>query len=616
MSLQDSSYIAFVGTPNSGKTTLFNVLTGMRKKVGNFPGITIEPALGFVDNTEQRIAIIDLPGTYSLLPTSLDEELTVSVLHNELSSIPKPSAIVFVMDATNFDKSLYLYSQVAELGLNMIIALTMVDGVKARSGVIDDIALERLTGLTVIPIVGHKGIGVESLKEAITNEHAWHKPNMPPAFEEIRDRVHWVKTISDTIIRMKEGDKLTQRLDAILLHPIGGIISFLCIMAVFFQSIFSWAIPFMDLIESGFSSLEQIVLSSMGPGILSDLIARGLIAGVGSVIVFLPQIIILNVFVVILEDCGYLARAAFLIDRLMGVFGLQGRSFIPLLGSYACAIPGIMSARIIPSHRDRMTTMLIAPLMTCSARLPVYTLIISAFIPPMIVGGFFSLQAVILAGLYALGAFTGLLVAFIMKKSLFKGDVIPFLIEFPPYRMPSLKSLSVSVSERALDFLKSAGTVIVTLSLILWCLSAFPRIEDNPLATPIDQQQMQLEHSYAGMIGKTIAPVFEPLGFDWKLTVGVLGSFAAREVFVTVMGQLYGTDTTDSDATLRSTLQQTIPFASALSVLAFYVYALQCISTMSILKRETGSWKWPAFAFAYMFALAYAFAFLVHLVAS
>jgi len=612
MSQDSHKHVAFVGTPNSGKTTLFNVLTGMRKKVGNFPGITIEPSLGIIKKDSSNHSIIDLPGCYSLIPTSLDEELTLQVLKNEHALIASPRGIVFVMDATNLDKSLYLYSEVAELGIDMIIALTMVDGVKARSGVIDDIALERLTGLTVIPIVGHKGIGVETLRETISDDKSWKTPIAPPTFEEIRDRIHWVKNISNSIINMKEFDRVTQKLDAVLLHPIGGILSFLCIMALFFQSIFSWAVPFMDMIEYGFSSLEHFVLQSMPQGILSDLIARGLIAGVGSVIVFLPQIIILNVFVVILEDCGYLARAAFLIDRLMGVFGLQGRSFIPLLGSYACAIPGIMSARIIPSHRDRMTTMLIAPLMTCSARLPVYTLIISAFIPPMIVGGIFSLQAVILAGLYALGGITGLIVAFIMKKSLFKGDVIPFLIEFPPYRMPSLKSMTVSVSERAMDFLKSAGTVIVTLSLILWCLSAFPRMEINPLITPIEQQQMQLEQSYAGMIGKSIAPVFEPLGFDWKLTVGVLGSFAAREVFVTVMGQLYGTDTTDSDTTLRSTLQQTIPFASALSVLAFYVYALQCISTMSILKRETGSWKWPAFAFAYMFALAYVCAFIVY----
>jgi ferrous iron transport protein B len=491
----------------------------------------------------------------------------------------------------------------------------MVDGVKARSGVIDDIAIERLTGLSVFPIVGHKGIGLDALKQALLEDREWNIPNVPPIFEEIRDRVHWSRNTADAVLTIKEPDRLTSRLDSILLHPIGGILSFVFIMAIFFQSIFSWAIPFMDLIESGFSSLEQLALQNLPPGLFSDLIARGLIAGVGSVIVFLPQIIILNVFVVILEDCGYLARAAFLVDRFMGIFGLQGRSFIPLLGSYACAIPGIMSARIIPSHRDRMTTMLIAPLMTCSARLPVYTLIISAFIPPMIIGRFFSLQAIVLAGLYILGGLTGLLVAFVMKKSMFKGDVIPFLIEFPPYRLPSLKSLFVTVSDKALDFLKSAGTVIVALSLILWFLSAFPRMEFTDSIPEIQQKQMQLEQSYAGQMGKAIAPVFEPIGFDWKLTIGVLGSFAAREVFVSVMGQLYGADTTDSDASLRDTLQQTIPFASALSVLAFYVYALQCISTMGILKRETGSWKWPAFAFVYMFVLAYGFAYIVHAIA-
>lgn len=610
--MKSNSHIAFVGTPNCGKTTLFNVLTGMRKKVGNFPGITIEPSLGHFNVEGRSIAILDLPGLYSMLAASLDEELTMQVLSKGHPSIKQPHGIVFVMDATNIEKSLYLYSQVAELGIPMIIALTMVDGVKARSGVIDDIAIERLTGLSVLPIVGHKGIGLEDLKYAIADEKAWKIPNAPPVFEEIRDRVHWARNIADSILTIKEPDSLTSRIDSVLLHPIGGFLSFAIIMALFFQSIFSWAIPFMDVIESGFSMLEQLALQNLPPGLFSDLIARGLIAGVGSVIVFLPQIIILNVFVVILEDCGYLARAAFLVDRFMGVFGLQGRSFIPLLGSYACAIPGIMSARIIPSHRDRMTTMLIAPLMTCSARLPVYTLIISAFIPPMIIGGFFSLQAIVLAGLYVLGGLTGLFVAFVMKKSMFKGDVIPFLIEFPPYRLPSLKSLFVTVSDKALDFLKSAGTVIVALSLMLWFLSAFPRMEFTDSIPEIQQQQMQLEQSYAGQMGKAIAPVFEPIGFDWKLTIGVLGSFAAREVFVSVMGQLYGADTTDSDASLRDTLQQTIPFASALSVLAFYVYALQCISTMGILKRETGSWKWPAFAFVYMFFLAYGSAFLVY----
>jgi ferrous iron transport protein B len=613
--MKSSPHIACIGTPNCGKTTLFNVLTGMRKKVGNFPGITIEPSLGLIKNNIDTISLLDLPGLYSMHAASLDEELTVQVLQGSHPSISKPKGIVFVMDATNIEKSLYLYSQVAELGIPMIIALTMIDGVKARSGVIDDIAIERMTGVSVFPIVGHKGIGLEDLKEGIHQKDAWNIPNPPPVFDEIRDRVHWAKNIADSVLSIKKPDSLTIQLDAVLLHPIGGIISFCIIMALFFQSIFSWAIPFMDLIESGFSILEQFAVQQLPAGLVSDFIARGLIAGVGSVVVFLPQIIILNVFVVILEDCGYLARAAFLVDRFMGIFGLQGKSFIPLLGSYACAIPGIMSARIIPSHRDRMTTMLIAPLMTCSARLPVYTLIISAFIPPMIIGGFFSLQAIVLAGLYILGGITGLIVAFVMKKSMFKGDVIPFLIEFPPYRMPSLKSMFVTVSEKALDFLKTAGTVIVALSIGLWFLSAFPRMEFSDAIPEIQQQQMQLEHSYAGTIGKAIAPIFEPIGFDWKLTIGVLGSFAAREVFVSVMGQLYGADITDSDASLRDILQQTIPFASALSVLAFYVYALQCISTLGILKRETGSWKWPTFAFVYMFILAYGFAYIVYALA-
>jgi ferrous iron transport protein B len=368
----------------------------------------------------------------------------------------------------------------------------------------------------------------------------------------------------------------------------------------------------MDLIETLFGNMQEQVAYVLPQGIIADFISRGLIAGVGSVIVFLPQILLLNIIIVILEDCGYLARAAFLVDRFMGIFGLQGRSFIPLLGSFACAIPGIMSARIIPSHRERMATMLIAPLMTCSARLPVYTLLISAFIPTTLIWGFFSLQAAVLAGLYIIAALVGLFIALIMKKTVFKGDITPFLIEFPPYRMPSLKSLLVTVYDRSKDFLTSAGTVIVTLSIILWFLSAFPRVDFPPETSTIVQQQMQLEQSYAGSLGKVIEPLFAPLGFDWKLTIGIIGSFAAREVFVTVMGQLYATDTSLGDESLRQILYNSIPLASALSVLAFYVFALQCISTMAILKRETGSWKWPAFAFAYTFVLAYMFAFATY----
>jgi ferrous iron transport protein B len=603
--------IAFAGTPNSGKTTLFNVLTGMRHKVGNFPGVTIEPATGQIRKADIHADVIDLPGTYSLSPKSPDEELTLAVLQGKHPQIECPRAIVFIADATNLEKSLFLYSQIAEQQLPCIMVITMIDAVKARGGVLDDIFLEHTLGIPVITIVGHKGIGITEVSTAILENH-FQLPQPPVPGAAISQRMEWARSIAQQAVQMQEQDTITERLDRILLHPLGGALIFLTVMALFFQSIFTWATPLMDGIEGIFTLLQEQTQSILPPGIFSDFITRGLIAGVGSVLVFLPQIILLNILIVLLEDCGYLARGAFLVDRIMGLFGLQGRSFIPLLGSFACAIPGIMSARIIPSEKERMTTMMIAPLMTCSARLPVYTLLISAFIPATFIAGFISLQALVLAGLYFLAAISGLLIAAILKKTFFAGDKLPFLLEFPPYRIPSLRSLIITVIDRSREFLRSAGTVIVVLSIILWALSAFPRAELSPDMPPLMREKVQLEQSYAGMLGKAIEPVFRPIGFDWKLSIGVIGSFAAREVFVTVMGQLYNADTSQDDSTLRAVLQQSVPIASALAVLAFYVYALQCISTMAILKRETGSWKWPAIAFAYTFALAYGAAYAVY----
>jgi ferrous iron transport protein B len=340
------------------------------------------------------------------------------------------------------------------------------------------------------------------------------------------------------------------------------------------------------------------------------------IGGVGSVVVFLPQILLLNLLVVLLEESGYLARAAFLVDRAMGLFGLQGRSFIPLLGSFACAIPGIMSARIIPSYRDRLVTIMATPLMTCSARLPVYTLIISALIPAATIGGVFSLQAAVMAGLYVLGAISGLLIALLLKKTMFKGAVVPFLIEFPPYRLPSWKSMWVTVYGRTRDFLTTAGTVILVFSIALWILTELPRTDRSLAASPIQAERIQIEQSYAAQIGRAIQPAFAPLGFDWRITLGVLSSFAARETFVSSMGQIYAADVQENDESLRTVLRSEYPLAVGLSILAFYVYALQCISTIAIMRRETGSWKWPALAFALTFALAYAASFTAYTLAS
>lgn len=612
-----SQHITFVGTPNCGKTTLFNALTGLHQKVGNFPGITVEPVTGTIRIHDTSINLIDLPGIYSFLPKSVDEQLSVDIIHNTVADVPKTEKVIVVLDGSSLEKSLFLFSFIAELGLPTLAVLTMIDEIKARNGSLDDISLEHILGVSVIPVVGKKGIGLQDLRDALYKQDTFLIPK-PLVLESanIEERHQTVRDIISQVLTIKE-DKITAVLDSFILHPIGGPVIFLLVLGLFFQSIFTWAEPLMTGIESLFSYSQDVIRSTVPDSLLREFITDGVIAGVGSVIVFLPQIILLNFIIVFLEDCGYLSRAAFLIDRLMGIFGLQGRSFIPLLGSYACAIPGIMSARIIPSEKDRMATIMIAPLMTCSARLPVYTLLIGACIPSVVIGGFFSLQAIVLAGLYFLAAISGLCIALLFKKTMFRGATLPFLLEFPPYRLPTLPSLLIIVWNRSKEFIKNAGSIILVFSIILWALTEFPKADIPTGTAALQAERLQLEQSYAGKIGKTIQPLFQPLGFDWKLTIGVIGSFAAREVFVSVMGQLYSADVTENDAQLRTILQQTIPFATAISIMLFYVYALQCVSTIAIIKKETGSWKWSIIAFTYTFVLAYITAFmgynLVHL---
>lgn len=605
--------IAFVGTPNCGKSTLFNLLTGLHQKVGNFPGVTVEPAIGTLKAGKSELLVIDLPGTYSLHPKSRDEELTLAALKGIEESLPKPDGVVFVIDGTNVEKALFLFSHFAELQIPAIAVVTMIDSIKAQGGTLDDITLEQQLGIPVLTVVGSKGIGVEEIKDQLSRLKEFVLPRVWSSQPlETSERYEKARELTQAVLNIRFHDKRTERLDKIFLHPVFGPMVFLVVMALFFQSIFTWANPLMDGIEGIFQWAQDIVTSTVPEGLFQSFLTKGVIAGVGSVLVFLPQILLLNFFIVVLEDCGYLSRAAFLVDRMMGVFGLQGRSFIPLLGSFACAIPGIMSARIIPSEKDRMATMLVAPLMTCSARLPVYTLLISAFVPAMLLGGVVSLQAILLAGLYLLAAVTGLVIAAVFKRTMFRGSKLPFLIEFPPYRLPSIRNLVITVGNRSKEFVKTAGTIILVLSIVLWALTEFPQTSITPGTPPMEAARIQLENSYAGHIGKAIQPMFAPLGFDWKLTIGVIGSFAAREVFVAVMGQLYSADVSAGDEPLRDILAGSISLPAALSVLAFYVFALQCISTIAVLKRETGSWKWPAFAFGYTFLLAYSLSFLVY----
>ena len=606
--------VALVGTPNCGKSTIFNALTGLRQKVGNFPGVTVEAKSGEVRIEKTSTRLIDLPGMYSLTPKTPDETLSITVLQGQHEHLPKPEAVIFVMEGTNLEKSLFLYAQYAALNIPTVVAVTMIDSIKASGGVFDDISMEQALGVPIIGIVGHRGIGLEELKEHLAL-HGFSRPeaaeNHIPTGQDIETQYEWARRVASEVARLPELDSLTTKLDAVFLHPVAGPLVFLAVMLLFFQSIFAWATPVMDAIEAGFGVMQRTAQTVIPPGIMQDFLSRGVIAGVGAVIVFLPQILILTLFITLLEDFGYLARGAFIVDRMMGVFGLQGRSFIPLLSSFACAIPGIMSARIIASEKDRLTTILIAPLMTCSARLPVYVLLITAFVPSATLFGFLNVQGLVLMGLYALGGFSGLIAAKVFKSTMFQGTKLPFLLELPPYRFPTWRSVVFTLFHRTKQFLTSAGTTILAISILLWALSEFPRTTPPANASPTETASLQLEHSALGMIGKAIEPAFVPIGFDWKITIGVLGSFAAREVFVSVMGQVYSVDVSESDENLRTVLKSAISLPAALSILVFYVYALQCMSTIAVMKRETGSWKYPAIAFGYTLVLAYSASLVV-----
>ena len=609
--------VAVVGVPNVGKSTLFNALTGLQQKVGNFPGVTIEPMVGTIEERGARVMLIDLPGIYSLDATSEDEALSVHVLRGVHSSIPKPDAVLLVMNASNPDKCLALHAAIASLNIPMIIAVTMIDDVKAAGGVFDDIALFHELGVRIMPVVGRKGLGVADLKSALIDASAALVPRIVvPENASTEERIDWAARMVERVVIHGQRNRVTERLDNLLLHPVWGTIAFVVVMALFFQAIFSWAEPLMRLIESGIATLRDVTDVAITNDLLRSFVGKGLLAGVGAVIVFLPQILILNILITLLEECGYMARAAFLVDRFMGLFGLQGRSFIPLLGSFACAVPGIMSARIIPSYKDRIATIMAAPLMTCSARLPVYTLLIGALIPATAIVGFFSLQSIVMASLFVVGALSGLLIALVLKRTMFKGDVVPFLIEFPPYRAPSLHSLYITVVNRTKDFLVTAGTVILGFSIALWILTELPRTPSDAGTPRLQAERTQLDSSYAASIGKAVQPVFAPLGFDWRITLGVLGSYAARETFISVMGQVYAADVTQSDTSLREVLHRELPLPVGLALLAYYVYALQCVSTMAVMKRETGTWKWPALSFAITFVLAYGAAWIVYVIAS
>ncbi len=612
--------LGLVGSPNSGKTTLFNALTGLRARVGNYPGVTVERREGDAHIDGHRLRVIDLPGTYSLTPLSPDEAVVARVVRGEIQDVAPPDGLVVTVDACTIERSLGLVAQALALGIPSCVVLTMVDELRARGGEINLARLEGALGVPVVGVVGHRGLGLAELRRLLPHPERWSRPPFPPPSSR-EDRRAWVASVLSRVLVTRPGrSRITEAIDRVILHPVLGTLLFALVMVLFFQLIFAWAQPAMDGIDVAIAAAAQAARAALPEGIVADFVADGMIAGVGSVIVFLPQILLLFTLLFLLEDVGYMARAAFVVDRVMGRIGLEGRAFVALLSSYACAVPGIMATRTIPSPRQRLVTMLVAPLMTCSARLPVYALLIGAFVPARAVWGPIGLQGLALLGLYLLGAGAAFVAAALLGRTLLRADAMPFYLELPPYRMPPAKLVISQVWGAANRFLRRAGTIILGVSIVLWALLTFPRVE-APAEIPQERAAAYaLEQSLGGRLGHALEPAIAPLGFDWKIGVGLVASLAAREVIVSTLAQIYAASGGD-DTSLRDALASdrdpdtgapiyTAPTVAAL--LVFFVFALQCTSTIATLARETNSWRWPAFAFAYLLALAYGASFLAY----
>jgi ferrous iron transport protein B len=723
------AYVAVTGNPNCGKTTLFNALTGLRAKVGNYAGVTVERKEGKLLGTPAgwEIRVLDLPGTYSLSPNSLDEQISRDVLMNRLPELPSPDLIVIVVDASNLQRNLYYATQVVELGHPTIIALNMVDVAEANGHHVDETKLAEALGVTVVPVVASTGEGVPELRaKIVANVQGGNeiKPRLfcqlpglfrieatgladllAATFQERRlqataeallilsnekalasSRSHYPQRIQDAVAAARKrldaanvdwrgapiewryarvaeiqravtmeisppGETLSDKLDRVLTHKIWGTLIFVAVMALMFQSIFTFAKWPMAGLQFGVGWLGEQVGHLIPRGDLNDLLVNGVIAGVGAVVVFLPQILLLFLFIGFLEDTGYMARAAFLMDRLMSKVGLHGKSFIPMLSSYACAIPGIMATRTIETPKDRLVTILVAPLMSCSARLPVYTLLIAACIPDIKVLGFLKLTGLTMLSMYLLGTIVALLMAWAFKKTLLKGETPMLIMELPPYKRPLLRVVLRHMWDRSKLFLRRAGTVILGINILLWFLATYPRSDtidkafggqragvkadlDAGLIKEVKAQQRlaalnkqeageKLRRSFAGKLGRAIEPVIAPLGFDWKMGIGIIASFAAREVFVSTMSTVYNVGNEDSEAGTNSLAQtlreQKHPDGTpvyttlvAVTLMVFYVFALQCVSTVAVVRRETNSWKWPFFQWVYMGLLAWMLAFLTY----
>ena len=632
--------IALVGNPNCGKTALFNLLTGARQKVANYAGVTIERKEGFTRLPDGReVSILDLPGAYSLNPASTDEAVTHDVVMGRRAGEAQPDGIIAVVDATNLRMNLRLVLQLRALGRPMVLALNMIDVARAQGLQIDAAQLSAELGMPVVETVAVKANwisnwlgrardnGREALLEAaqaafLTDLHDTLRPvaYTHPSQSAINNiatqpltpaalQVQVKSILAAAVPNAGQIKRFNHGIDSVVMHPVLGLLLLGVVLFLIFQAVFSWANLPMDLIQNGVTGVGVLIQRHMAPGMLQSLLVDGVVAGVGSVLVFLPQILILFFFILLLEDSGYLPRAAFLLDNLMGKVGLSGRAFIPLLSSFACAIPGIMATRTIPNWRDRLSTIMIAPLMTCSARLPLYALLISAFVPRRQVGGF-NLQGITLFVLYAAGIVSAMGVAWVFKRTWLKSNYQPLMLELPPYRAPNLRNLVLGLWQRMQIFLRRVGTIIFSLMVVLWFLSTFP-------SPPLGATGPAIQYSFAGMIGRALEVVFAPIGFNWQISIALVPGMAAREVAVGALGTVYALSSTGEETAkaLVPLIVQSWSLATAYSLLAWYVFAPQCISTLAVVKRETNSWRYPLLMAGYLFALAYAASFITYRVA-
>ncbi|MGF6428877.1 MULTISPECIES: ferrous iron transporter B [Bradyrhizobium] len=606
--------LALVGAPNTGKTSLFNSLTGSRQKVANYPGVTVErKSGGFVTPEGRSVTVLDLPGTYSLRGRSPDEEITRDIVLGRFDGEAVPHLVLCVADATNLRLTLRLVLELKRVGRPMMLVLNMIDIARRRGVTIDIDRMSQELGLPIVTSVAVRKGGIDELlkrtDEFLARSHEaaaseWTTPTIADlkAAQREADRI-----IAAAVTLPTKPDTLTNRIDSVVLHPVWGLVILAVILFVMFQAVFTWAQPAMEFLSDSFAALGQLIHGVLPESwsLLQSFLQNGVISGVGSVIVFLPQIIIIFLFILLLEDFGYMARAAFLMDRIMGGAGLHGRAFIPLLSSFACAIPGIMATRVIDNRRDRLTTILIAPLMTCSARIPVYTLIISAFVPATTLWGFVNLQGLVMFGLYAAGITSALTVSAIAKFFLWRDHApAPFMLELPDYKMPRLRSIAIGVFTRAKMFLYRAGTTILSMMVLIWFLASFPQ-------APAGAEGPAINYSFAAMIGHALEPLLRPIGFNWQIAVALIPGMAAREVAVAALGTVYsiegGKEAADQ---IGQVLAQKWTLATALSLLVWYIFAPQCASTLAVIRRETGGAKWMVVTFIYMLALAYVASFL------